>query len=141
VAAKGFNHIRVLGYQPSEVLRDCFSRSEAFVFAAEEDFGIAPLEAQASGTPVIAFGKGGVRETVLDGVTGVFFERQNVESIQAAVRRFRSLPKMDLHVCRQNAERFAPNIFRNAFQRFVTDAWTEHCAYSQGNCHIEGMPC
>ena len=65
----------LLGYQPFEVLADHMRRARAFVFAAEEDFGIIPVEAQACGTPVIAYGRGGSRETVVEGRTGLFFPR------------------------------------------------------------------
>jgi glycosyltransferase involved in cell wall biosynthesis len=81
-------NVKMLGYQSFEVLKEQMQKARAFVFAAEEDFGIAPVEAQACGTPVIAFGKGGVTETVIEGETGVFYDAQTVESLQAGVREF-----------------------------------------------------
>jgi glycosyltransferase involved in cell wall biosynthesis len=87
-AAAGSKNIELLGYQPREMLKHYMQKAKAFIFAAEEDFGIIPVEAQACGTPVIAFGKGGVLETVIDKETGVFFERQEVSSIVEAVLRF-----------------------------------------------------
>ena len=78
-------------------------KARAFVFAAEEDFGIAPVEAQACGTPVIAFGKGGVTETVIDGETGVFYGEQTVESLQAGVREFEAAAPFDPIAIRRNA--------------------------------------
>jgi glycosyltransferase involved in cell wall biosynthesis len=87
--AKG--NVTLMGYQPFDVLKDYLSRAKAFVFAAEEDFGLVPVEAQACGTPVIAFGKGGVTETVLENISGIFFKEQSVDSLKEAVGRFDSL--------------------------------------------------
>lgn len=84
-------NVTLMGYQPFEVLRDHMQRARAFVFAAQEDFGIAPVEAQACGTPVIAFGKGGALETVVDGVSGIFFDTQSVESLCEVVERFETM--------------------------------------------------
>ena len=92
VRAGGAANIEFLGQQPFEVLRDRLRRARAFVFAAEEDFGIAPLEAQACGTPVIAYGKGGALETIRPtggaDPTGLFFENQTAGSLVDAVGRF-----------------------------------------------------
>ena len=83
-------------------------RCKAFVFAADEDFGITPVEAQAAGAPVIAYGRGGVTETVLHGETGLFFQEQTVESLLATVRAFESEEyQFDPERLRQNAERFS----------------------------------
>lgn len=84
-------NVTLMGYQSFEVLRDHMQRAKAFIFAAEEDFGIAPVEAQACGTPVIAFGKGGALETVVDSVSGIFFDTQSVESLCEAVERFETM--------------------------------------------------
>ncbi|MGD3715913.1 glycosyltransferase, partial [Xanthomonas citri pv. citri] len=88
-----------------------------FVFAAEEDFGIAPVEAQACGTPVIAYGRGGALETVIASGdastrTGLFFERQEKADIVDAVMRFEAADRFDSHVCRANAQRFTAERFR-----------------------------
>lgn len=124
VRAKAGANISLLGYQDFHVLRDYMQRARAFVFAAEEDFGIAPVEAQACGTPVIAYGKGGALETIrgLDSVqpTGVFFYEQSVEAIKHAVECFeleevRMLPEE----CRQNAMRFSAERFREQFSELV----------------------
>lgn len=88
VKAKAGPNVTVLGYQPDDVLSDYLTRARAFIFAAEEDFGIMPLEAQACGTPVIAYGRGGALETVVDGETGLFFQEQTAEAIVDAVDRF-----------------------------------------------------
>ncbi|MFQ5773864.1 MAG: glycosyltransferase family 4 protein [Kiloniellaceae bacterium] len=120
-------NVDFLGRQPAELLRDHMQRARAFVFAAEEDFGIAPLEAQACGTPVIAYGKGGVRETIrgLDQAppTGLFFDRQTPEAIAAAIRAFEARGDcFAARDCRANAERFAPDRFRAEFTDFVEQA-------------------
>jgi glycosyltransferase involved in cell wall biosynthesis len=119
-------NVIIMGYQPSDVLRDYMQRARAFVFAAEEDFGIVPVEAQACGTPVIAFGKGGATETVRDGVTGVFFGEQTVQSLTEAVHRFEAMT-FDPLACRANAVRFAPERFRQEFSAFVEREWQAFC--------------
>jgi glycosyltransferase involved in cell wall biosynthesis len=117
-------NVEVLGYQSSSVLRDLMQRARAFVFAAEEDFGIAPVEAQACGTPVIAYGRGGALETVIDGETGLFFDAQTVPSIVDAIRRFEdSESSFRPHDIRTHAERFGIEQFRDRFARFVTAEW------------------
>jgi glycosyltransferase involved in cell wall biosynthesis len=120
-------NVELLGYQSIEALRDYMQRARAFVFAAEEDFGITPVEAQACGTPVIAFGRGGVTETVVDGETGVFFDRQTPASLQAAVERFESeAGRFDPYRIRANSERFAIDQFRERFSRLVQRAWRRY---------------
>lgn len=124
VRAKAGPNVTVLGYQPDDALRDYMQRAKAFVFAAEEDFGIVPLEAQACGTPVIAYAKGGVLETVRgledEQPTGVFFREQSVSAIKAAVDSFeREAARILPSACRENALRFAPERFRAEFTAFV----------------------
>jgi glycosyltransferase involved in cell wall biosynthesis len=87
VQRKARSNVMVLGPQPFEQLRAYYSRCRALIFPGEEDFGIVPVEAMASGRPVIAFGRGGAKETVLDGITGVLFESQTCEAIENAIRR------------------------------------------------------
>ena len=138
-------NVELLGYQPFDVLRDHMQRAQAFVFAAEEDFGIVPVEAQACGTPVIAFGRGGACETVvgLDAAappvaslgaapTGLFFAEQSVAAIVAAVERFESLrERFTPQACRDNALRFAPERFRAEFTDFVEGSWQRFKAGEQ----------
>jgi glycosyltransferase involved in cell wall biosynthesis len=117
-------NIEFLGYQPMEVLQKYMQSAKAFVFAAEEDFGIVPVEAQACGTPVIAFGKGGALETVIplehEQPTGVFFYEQSASSIREAVKQFESNYDKFLPLnCRNNALRFSEERFRNEFMAFV----------------------
>jgi glycosyltransferase involved in cell wall biosynthesis len=118
--AKAGPNVKLLGYQPSQAVKDYMQKARAFVFAAEEDFGIAPLEAQACGTPVIAYGKGGVTETVLSGETGIFFPEQSVASLCDAVQKFEATAaNFDPERIRQNVERFGPARFREEFSSFV----------------------
>lgn len=123
-------NIEYLGYQPNEVVRQYMQRARAFVFAAEEDFGITPVEVQACGTPVIAYGKGGALETVqgLDTgePTGVFFTEQTVAGICQAVAQFEaSFSRFTHGQCRVNAERFSIERFRDEYTAFVEDRWSE----------------
>lgn len=80
--------IKMLGYQSDQVIHEYYSKCKAFILAGEEDFGITPLEAQAHGKPVIAFGKGGALETVVDGVTGLYFKEQTIESLKESLSHF-----------------------------------------------------
>jgi len=126
IRARSAPNVRFLGQQAPTGLRDHLRRARAFVFAAEEDFGIAPLEAQACGTPVIAFGKGGALETVvgLEGAepSGVFFAEQSVSSIREAVERFeQEAGRITADACRANALRFGPDRFRKEFRSYVDD--------------------
>ncbi len=130
VRAKAGPNVELLGFVSADVLRDHLQRAQAFVFAAEEDFGIAPLEAQACGTPVIAYGRGGALETVRglgevpDTPTGLFFAEQSVAAMVAAVRRFkRDGAAITPETCRDNALRFAPERFREEFMAFVEGEW------------------
>lgn len=126
------SNVRVLGYQPDNVLRDHLMRARAFIFAAEEDFGIAPVEAQACGTPVIAFGRGGATETVIDGETGLFFHEQTSEAIVKAVDEFELCrKKFDRNRIRKNADRFSTSRFCSEFREFVSQQWEAHCKSMQ----------
>ena len=126
-AAKGYPNIEVIGYQPDEVLHDLMARARAFVFAAMEDFGITPVEAQACGTPVIAFGKGGALESIrgkphILNKTGVFFAEQTEGSIIAAVEYFeRIADTINPEDCRRNAERFSNSAFRRGLMAIVSE--------------------
>ena len=131
------SNVTMLGYQSHEVLLEHLQKAKAFIFAAEEDFGIAPLEAQACGTPVIAYGKGGALETIRGGEnqtprTGVFFDRQTVPSLCAAIDFFEELsPAITPQDCRDQALKFSPEIFRKALvdcvdkglQAFYQEKW------------------
>ena len=124
IQALSGSNVTLLGYQKYEVLKGYLARAKAFVFAAEEDFGIAPLEAQASGTPVIAYGKGGALETVADlnseNPTGLFFNEQSPESLKHAIDKFENEGYViSPEDCVANAFRFSDERFRNEFKTFV----------------------
>lgn len=91
---------------------DLFSRARALLFPGTEDFGIVPVEAQAAGLPVIAYGVGGARDSVVDGVTGVLYDDPSPAGLAAAIERFEALPLRDEDL-RANARRFAPEVFRD----------------------------
>lgn len=117
-------NVTIMGYQAKNVLLDHMQRARAFIFAAEEDFGIIPVEAQACGTPVIAYGRGGSLETVRGddgpGRTGVYFREQTTASIQAAVGEFESLtPPISAEDCRTNALGFSREIFLMKLRRVI----------------------
>lgn len=117
-------NVEFTGYQPTDRLRGLIGRARAFVFAAEEDFGIAVVEAQSCGTPVICYGKGGATETVIPDETGVMFEDQSVESICEAVNRFELQESSFRPVrIRENAERFSAEAFRQEFGDLVIASW------------------
>jgi glycosyltransferase involved in cell wall biosynthesis len=124
VRAKAGANVEIMGYQPFEVLKNYMQRARAFIFAAEEDFGIVPVEAQACGTPVIAYGKGGVLETIcgLDHTTptGVFFFDRTIDSLVKTIEVFETernnIPPLN---CRENALRFSPERFRIELSKFI----------------------
>ncbi|MDR1539493.1 MAG: glycosyltransferase [Clostridiales bacterium] len=111
-------NIAFLGRQPDGAVREHYRKCRAFVFPGEEDFGIAPVEAQACGSPVIAFGGGGALETVIGGRTGMFFGEQTAESLIEAVRKFDSM-SFDGRACRENAERFSAPLFEKRISGFI----------------------
>lgn len=123
IKAKAGSNVMLMGYQPFDVLKDYMQRAKGFIFAAEEDFGIAPLEAQACGTPVIAYGKGGSRETVRGynestSPTGLFFYEQNAEAIAAAVQKFEQI-QIDSIDCRNHSLYFSNERFQKEFKAFI----------------------
>ncbi len=127
IKARAGANIRLLGHQSSASLRSYMQRAKAFVFAAEEDFGIVPVEAQACGTPVIAFGRGGVTESVIDKVTGLFFFEQTTHSLMDAVERFEANDTWDSSAIRANAERFSARRFRLQLSSFIDAHWEAFC--------------
>ncbi len=118
------DNIKILGKQSDEVIKEYYSRCRAFIFPGEEDFGITPLEAQASGRPVIAFGKGGALETVIDGQTGIFFKEQTLESLKKAINKFSKL-SFDKGTIRQHTFKFDEKIFQHKIKEFVNRKYIE----------------
>lgn len=110
--------VKLLGWCDDEELYHHLARCRAFIVPQEEDFGIAPLEAQSVGRPVIAYAAGGVRETIRQDETGLFFPEQTPEALCEVVRRFQTM-SFDKQCCRQNALRFSTERFRREFSQFV----------------------
>ena len=102
--------VTVLGSQPFDVLKQHYARCRALIFPGEEDFGMVPVEAMASGRPVVAFGRGGATETVATGVSGVFFAHQSVEAISSAVRSLADI-KIDPEKIVAHANQFGRDQF------------------------------
>ncbi|HDS01056.1 MAG TPA: glycosyltransferase family 4 protein [candidate division Zixibacteria bacterium] len=121
IRQKASSNIEMMGYQPRAIVQKYMQKAKAFIFAAMEDFGIVPIEAQACGTPVITFRKGGALETVIENQTGLFFEEQTAQSIARAVRRFEEMPAFCQNTMRRNALRFSKERFRQNFMEFVED--------------------
>jgi len=111
-------NVEFLGAQPLSVLQDHYRRCRALIFPGVEDFGITPLEAMASGRPVIAYGEGGVTESVVEGETGIFFRDQTAEPLASAVRDFEALT-IDPQACRLRAESFSRESFRSEMERAI----------------------
>ncbi|ARB21167.1 MULTISPECIES: glycosyltransferase family 4 protein [Klebsiella] len=130
IKSKATNNIEILGYQPNDVMQKYMSEAKAFVFAAEEDFGITPVEAQACGTPVIAYGKGGALETIIsiekEDPTGLFFYKQDVESLVEAISKFElSRDSILPENCRANALKFSAERFREEIKHYVEQKWKD----------------
>lgn len=137
-------NVTFVGYQSAAVVREHLAHAKAFLFPSEEDFGIVPLEAQACGTPVIAYARGGALETVrglgesplqgavgpdLEKPTGVFFHEQSVAAVIEAVERFeRAAQDQPWHpeAIHQNAQRFSIDAFKEGLSRHVQEAWAAH---------------
>ncbi len=117
-------NIELVGYQPREKLREYLQKAKGFVYAAEEDFGIALVEAQACGTPVVAYGKGGACETVIEGKTGLLFKEQTVESLLNAIQAFETYQaSFRPREIRKHAEKFSKERFQKEINLFVQKAW------------------
>jgi len=123
IKGKAGPNVQMLGHQPFDQLKQYLQKAKAFVFAAEEDFGIVAVEAQACGTPIIAFGRGGVTESVIPGKTGVFFESQTIDSLISSVLHFESLPPFDPVAIRKSVERFSNDVFRDKLHDIVEQQW------------------
>ena len=120
--ADGDPNITFTGRVSDEELRNYMQTCKALIFCAEEDFGLVPLEAQACGSPVIAFGRGGACETVVDGKTGIFFSQQKKEDVQEAIERFESAYKnglFDPQIISAHANTFTEERFRTEFFEIV----------------------
>jgi len=116
------SNIEIVGHQDRDSLKSFMQKAKAFVFAAEEDFGIIVVEAMACGTPVIAFNKGGANESVINGTTGILFEEQSSESIKNAVMQFENrIDLFDMAAIRKHSEKFSRMIFEENISNFVNE--------------------
>ena len=122
--ARATPNIEFLGRVDDETLADLYANCRGYLFPGEEDFGIAPVEAQAVGKPVVAYAAGGSLDTVLDGETGVLFPHQTPKDLADAVRRLETL-SFDPERIRRNAERFSVSVFRERFTSYVEQAYAE----------------
>lgn len=120
LAAVAGPHITFLGYVPDEELPALFARCRAYVLPGNEDFCIAPVQAQAAGRPVIAYGAGGALDTVIPGETGVFFYDQSPDALAEVVRAF-DPENTDPRACCANAERFGVAVFQEKLEQFVRE--------------------
>ena len=130
IQSKAGANVTFLGYQPVEELRDYMQRAKAFIFAAPEDFGIIMAEAQACGTPVIAYSKGGAVEIVRgleeENPTGVLFSQQTVDCLVQAIEKFEvENYRISAENCRKNSLRFAPIHFQEALKLCVQENWSQ----------------
>ncbi len=123
------DNIILKGFVSDQEMKSYMQKAKAFVFAADEDFGIIPVEAQACGTPVIALKRGGTEETVIDGLTGIHFKDQTIKSITEAVRKFETRGDLNPLAIRQNAERFSKERFLVELKEFISQKWTKHCDF------------
>ncbi|HEX7940055.1 MAG TPA: glycosyltransferase [Gemmatimonadaceae bacterium] len=114
--------VRFLGWQPDSVVAEHLGKCRALLFPGHEDFGITPVEALASGCPVIAYGRGGVLESVTDGETGLLFPQQTVESLCATIETFEKRPAPAAEVLRARAEKFSRSRFLADMRRAVAAA-------------------
>jgi glycosyltransferase involved in cell wall biosynthesis len=115
-------NVSFMGYVPDEELPDLFARCRAYVLPGLEDFCITPVQAQAAGRPVIAYGGGGALDTVIEGESGVFFREQTPEALADTVRAF-DANQIDPSACRANAERFAKDVFKESINQFIEERW------------------
>jgi len=123
----GDDRIEFLGRQPDSIVNYYAARCRALLFPGEEDFGMAPLEINAAGRPVIAFRGGGAVETVVEGVTGVFFNQQNSISLAAAIEEFEGL-KWRQEILRHHAEKFDRSVFAFRVLQFLGSVAPASCA-------------
>lgn len=121
------SNIEFLGKVTDDELIKLYGKCRALIFPGEEDFGIAPLEAQASGRPVIAYAKGGSLETIIDGKTGILFKDNNPRSLLKAIEKFIEVEdSFNKKTIRENALKFSSEIFKKKIKTFIDKKYSEH---------------
>ena len=126
IKSKASKNIELLGFLDDKTMADLMGQAKAFVFAAEEDFGITPVEAQACGTPVICFGRGGTLETVKEGISGLYFMEQNIRELLAAVDKFeQGYDKFEPIKIRENSLKFSRTRFESEIKSYVEKKYEE----------------
>jgi glycosyltransferase involved in cell wall biosynthesis len=123
--------IEFKGRLPDDQVVELLANCRAFLFPGFEDFGIAPVEAQAAGRPVIAFARGGALDTMIEGTTGLFFYEQSVAGLIDAIEQFEK-QSFDPAAARTNAERFSTHRFKRELGNFVSGKWEEFIGSGSG---------
>ena len=114
------DNVELLGYQNFEVIKQHYAHCKALIFPGVEDFGMVPVEAMASGRPIIALAKGGALDTVINGETGVFFDTPDVSSLNSAINKFEAnYQTFSAKRIRQHAEKFDRAIFKSKIKAFI----------------------
>ena len=116
--------VRIEGWMDDEGIEQAYASCRALLFPGEEDFGIVPVEAMARGKPVIAFGRGGATETVIEGLSGTLFDAQTVASLSAAIERFEHM-EFDTAAIRTHAEGFDRTVYASRMQDYIENKWME----------------
>jgi glycosyltransferase involved in cell wall biosynthesis len=124
IRAIATDNIKVLGYTEDKKVLEYMQKARAFVFAAYEDFGIVPVEAMACGTPVIAYGKGGITDTVIESKTGLFFKEQKVSALNNAIERFETMD-FDYKAISEHASQFSRHLFEEKINMFITQKYQD----------------
>jgi len=134
-------NIEFMGRVSDQLLSELYARCQALILPGEEDYGITPLEAQASGRPVIAYGAGGALETVVEGTTGIFFHEQTPEALIEALKSF-DAKQFDPIVIRRHALNFDKDAFKQEVSRFVQEKYKEHIMHMQmkNSSPVYGFP-
>lgn len=116
------NNITILGHISNGEMERLMKGAKAFVFAAYEDFGIMPVEAMMCGTPVVAYGKGGITDTVIDGITGLLYDEQNIDSLNKSINKFETIT-FDHKAISEHASSFSVERFEKEMNAFVDEKW------------------
>ncbi len=131
--------VHVLGPQPFDRLRHYYARCRALIFPGEEDFGIVPVEAMASGRPVIAFNRGGATETVVEGATGTFFDEQTLDGLTAALDRFETM-SFDPGAAVARARDFRADLFQSRMSAFIADRLSRRDSMARDPMDLAAAP-